>query len=795
MKFPLAREDNRSKTYQVKFGGLDKQPGASDGTLLDMKNMSSKDFPVLAPRNLRKTYTDNTSGRPNTLTSPRGIVGADYLTWAAGTTFYYNGTAKGTVAASTKTFAVINDWICIFPDNKYYDTAQVYKYTSSAGGLTFTTNTIVSATADFGDFSVGTELAIAGCTTQTGNNKLATITGVSADAKTLTFAAATFTAASPEAGVVVLDPFFNLGQSQTITPYSYTSSAGGLTFTTTTISCASAVFTAFTAGDTVSITGCTTKIGNNKIATISSVGGDKKSIVFPAATFEAASPEAGTVVIVGNGLVLHDGEFANAPADANSITAPTPFYGFNVNDALTISGMNSDRNNSPTAYPIIREISDDKKTIRFYEDNLYLENSTVYIEKTLEEYGETYSTAKFYVGATKPSISGGQYTVAQTTEIALSAAGAAAAVDKYYIIKASTSGDQTGSVMYKIKTAVYDGTSSIVMTTEIYYAAKSVMQTGAVTISRAIPALAFVFENNNRLWGIDTSDQSIRCCRQGDPRTWDNFDGVATAAWQGPVGSPGDFTGGGPYNRKPVFHKEQEIFEVFGEKATNFGYKKAAHRGCMTGCSQSIQVAGEAQMYYSREGFMAYTGGEPYPIGIQLGSTALSSVVAGSSGRRYYASASDGTNRHLLVYDTLLKLWHREDDSNAMGFAYTNDLYMLTTAGNIVALDPLNAVGTAEVDMPWYVEFNDITDNSPNKKGINKVQIRLYVPTGSSCDVKLSTNGGAYSTIKSITAGAKQSYHVEFTPKRADHYRIKIEGIGAVLIYGISIQRFMGSEI
>lgn len=75
------------------------------------------------------------------------------------------------------------------------------------------------------------------------------------------------------------------------------------------------------------------------------------------------------------GLKFHNGTYADEDAEANSITTSGEDFPFNVGDAVTISGCTKETYNNRT--PVIREISEDKKTLRFYENTFRLpEDST-----------------------------------------------------------------------------------------------------------------------------------------------------------------------------------------------------------------------------------------------------------------------------------------------------------------------------------------------------------------------------------------------------------------------------------
>ena len=66
------------------------------------------------------------------------------------------------------------------------------------------------------------------------------------------------------------------------------------------------------------------------------------------------------------GLVFGNGTYAGEDAEANSITTSGAAFPFRVGDAVTISGCVVQASNNKT--PIIREISEDGKTLRFSEN-------------------------------------------------------------------------------------------------------------------------------------------------------------------------------------------------------------------------------------------------------------------------------------------------------------------------------------------------------------------------------------------------------------------------------------------
>lgn len=74
------------------------------------------------------------------------------------------------------------------------------------------------------------------------------------------------------------------------------------------------------------------------------------------------------------GLVFGDGTYAGQEAKSNSITTTGAAFPFKVGDAVAITGCTVEPANNIT--PIIREISEDGKTLRFYENTFTGENIT-----------------------------------------------------------------------------------------------------------------------------------------------------------------------------------------------------------------------------------------------------------------------------------------------------------------------------------------------------------------------------------------------------------------------------------
>lgn len=326
------------------------------------------------------------------------------------------------------------------------------------------------------------------------------------------------------------------------------------------------------------------------------------------------------------------------------------------------------------------------------------------------------------------------------------------------------------------------------------------IEEGQLTISRKVPDLKYLCENENRLWGCD--DETIYASKPGDVYNWNVFDGLETDSWAVTPGSAGPFTGCISYRGFPVFFKENIIYKVYGSLPSEFQCMGSATLGLKEGSAGSLAVAAETLFYLSNSGIMAYTGGMPQPIGEVFGTKRFAKAIAGSDGLKYYASMTDTAgDTFLYVYDTQRGLWHKEDDSRVIAFVRSGGiLHCLNDRGEVWTVGTVPVApeeSAAEKPIAWEAEFADFTEDSPNKKGISKIQIRLELEQGSSVKVWLQTDSdGVWRLITELRcSGKKRSYYLPVVPRRCDHYRLKLTGTGAAKIYSITREIYAGSEL
>lgn len=201
-KLPSLSQTTRlSNQSIIEFKGLNKNPVVEDGEFIDMKNLSSKDYPCLSPRGKREVLVNI----PNA--SEIACFG-EKLFFIADDKFYYNGEEKGILKAGKKSIAVMNDHVIIFPDKVYYDSLQdsflPMEVSLSEAAPSYTTDTITITTGDFikAGFKVGDAVTITGNSTHPYNNRSVVIQTILAKSITVGKDVLESGEKQPEAGIV-----------------------------------------------------------------------------------------------------------------------------------------------------------------------------------------------------------------------------------------------------------------------------------------------------------------------------------------------------------------------------------------------------------------------------------------------------------------------------------------------------------------------------------------------------------------------------------------------------------------
>lgn len=628
-------------TTQTAFGGLDARLSASDGAICDMVNMSGDNYPLLSPRRPRKLVA--------TAEKPHGIHAHDGLLWVDGSSLWCIKETPTDYDLLTETVGVTGKSVTVETDSEalFAELTRIYLRQSELEALQLTA-TVGEETKTFSSCGLERDADTERIVVTSGGSVLL----ASTETQCMVYAYALATFAEDDIAEVVLSCRFpkeaqvNVGA---VTPVDKT-------------------FVSF----------------------------GSRAIFFPDKRYyDTATDTLGSLEAEWSGVAsIADGTYAGSPATLNSIVSTRQSFPFALGDAVSIEASGD----SLGTY-IIREISDDAKTLRFYEN--------------------TFTEAK--------------------TDV-------------------------------------------------------------TVKLKRSVPELDYVCEVGNRLWGC--KGDTIYASKLGDATNWNSFDGISTDSWSITVQSAGDFTGCAAYLGMPIFFKERMIYKVYGDEPSEFQLIDTATLGIDEGSAQSAVTAGEVLFYISRDGVVAYSGGIPSAASEAFGNMVVRDGVAGSDGVRYYLSAVNERGEHvLLVFDSSSGMWHKEDDSEAVGFAAEGDvLYMLRRSGELYAV----RYGS-DVPSEWETEVVEsecifapyTSSGETGKKGIGRVTVRCEL-----CDratdvlhAYIRYNGrnpdainraDSWESLGELVPIGTNSLSLTFVPKRCDSFQLRFKGRGAWRVYAIT---------
>lgn len=326
--------------------------------------------------------------------------------------------------------------------------------------------------------------------------------------------------------------------------------------------------------------------------------------------------------------------------------------------------------------------------------------------------------------------------------------------------------------------------------------------TGTITISRKLPAMDFVIECQNRLWGCKYGNvngkniNELYCSALGDFKNWSQYLGLSTDSWRASIGSDGRWTGAINYLGNPTFFKENHVHIVTISATGGHRVDEMACRGVQKGSENSLQVINETLYYKGRTEIMAYQGGFPVSVSSALSDVKYYNAVAGVFGQRYYISMKDKSDVwHLFVYDADRNIWMHEDNLQAIGFARVADeLYCMCADNYIYSLN--GTTGNIESEPQWIAETGVSYYQYPQKKYLSRFNIRMKMASGSSLSVYLEyDSSGTWELQGTVNVTNTGTATLPVKPRRCDHLRMKLVGTGDVRIYSIAKILEVGSDV
>ena len=324
------------------------------------------------------------------------------------------------------------------------------------------------------------------------------------------------------------------------------------------------------------------------------------------------------------------------------------------------------------------------------------------------------------------------------------------------------------------------------------------------SVERLMPKMDFIIESQNRLWGCRYGKNAngdfvneIYASKLGDFRNWYCYEGVSTDSYTASVGTDGAFTGAISHMGYPLFFKENALHKVYGNYPANYQIQTTACRGVQSGCGKSLAIVNEVLYYKSRSGVCAYDGSLPVEISSALGEESYSNASAGALGNKYYISMKDTKGAyHFFAYDTKKGMWHREDSTQATEFCpHDGDLYYIEYDLNrIMTVKGTGTVDTAPIQ--WEAVTGILGTESPDKKYISRIDVRMSLTVGTRVMFFAEyDSSGEWEYLFAVDGVSLRSFSIPVKPKRCDHMRLKIMGVGDAKIFSICKTTEKGSEL
>lgn len=323
-----------------------------------------------------------------------------------------------------------------------------------------------------------------------------------------------------------------------------------------------------------------------------------------------------------------------------------------------------------------------------------------------------------------------------------------------------------------------------------------------ITVSRKMPDMDFVIESGNRLWGCKygmtkdgTQINEIYASKLGDFKNWNCFMGISTDSYAVSCGTDGNFTGAATHLGYPIFFKEHCLHKIYGDFPSNFQVQVTQCRGVEQGSDRSLAIVKEILFYKSRYGICAYDGSLPTEMSAIFGDERYHNAVAGEFRNKYYISMEDEKGQsHLFVFDSTKSMWHKEDSLKVNAFcAHKDDMYYISDG----KIGTIHGTGTPEKDaVKWYVISGEMGLDSPDRKYVSRVNVRLSLERGSVARIYMQYDSAdKWDYVGSVDGKRLGTLTLPIKPRRCDHFRLKIEGEGDVRIYSISKTTENGSDV
>lgn len=396
-----------------------------------------------------------------------------------------------------------------------------------------------------------------------------------------------------------------------------------------------------------------------------------------------------------------------------------------------------------------------------------------------------------------------QWVAVATSYVKISATNIGKNFEKMDVVKIS---GVTGTYADTFNTdmCIWDKTDDSIVVTALI--STTFTNTG-LQVKKEPPEMDFICEHGNRIWGCSSANHEIYGSKLGDPSNWRSYLGLTTDSYAATVGTDGDFTGCAEQGGSVVFFKENYIHKLYGTYPSNYQINTSPEPGVQKGCEKSLQIIDGLLFYKAVNGVAYFEGSFPRYISDKLGDIRYNDASAGAYNGKYYIQMKPegGTDYILFVYDSKRRMWHIEDKGKTFKhFVVHKNRLMFWDGTYILAEGSANVIdGTTynleASDVSWEWESGIIGLDSPDKKFIGQIMLRLAMELGATLNIDIMyDSSNEWEKAGSITNNYQknrrhtQGYtelrtiNLPIIPRRCDHLRIRFKGTGFIKIFSIA---------
>ncbi len=295
--------------------------------------------------------------------------------------------------------------------------------------------------------------------------------------------------------------------------------------------------------------------------------------------------------------------------------------------------------------------------------------------------------------------------------------------------------------------------------------------THAVMVTRRVPNLDHICQQDNRLWGVCSADNCIYASALGDPCNFYRYKGLSTDSYTVAVGSEGDFTAICSFGGSVLCFKENALHKVLGTLPDNYHLTTYTMPGVARDSGTSLVCLGAKLYYLGTDGVYSSSGGLPDCISQPLGHEHLTGGVGGTDGKCYYLSVLRKQEAELLVFDPALGLWYRRDASRPTAMARGPE--------GLVCLerDTLRTLEAGEGPVEWQGELAPMYEDM-DRMQYTRLHLRAHLEPGSWLSVEACYDDGGWQRLGLVRAVGHKVARLELPLRRCAQLRLRLSGVG-----------------